>query len=133
VLCDFDAACHPRRRNGEFLAFLKQVATAHPRVKLRVVCGNYGTHSHPNVKAWLARNPRITLRFTPTGASWMNLVEIFFGIIARQAIRRGTSTSVPDLTGGIRIFIDAYSERCQPFAWIKTADKMLTKASWQPG
>jgi hypothetical protein len=102
VLCDFDAACHPRRRNGEFLAFLKQVATAHPRVKLRVVCGNYGTHGHPNVKAWPARNPRITLRFTPTGASWMNLVEIFFGIIARQAI------------------------------WTKTADQMLTKASWQP-
>jgi DDE superfamily endonuclease len=76
-------------------------------VQLHVVVDNYGTHSHPNVKAWLARNPRITMHFTPTGASWMNLVEIFFGIITRQAIRRGTFTSVPDLIGAIRTFIDA--------------------------
>jgi transposase len=122
-------ACYPRHRNGEFLAFLKQVAKAHPRVKLHVVCDNYGTHSHPNVNAWLAKNPRITMHFTPTGASWMNLVEIFFGIITRQAIRRGTFTSVPDLIGAIRIFIDAYNERCQPFTWTKTADQVLAKAS----
>jgi transposase len=81
-------ACYPRHRNGEFLAFLKQVAKAHPRVNLHVVCDNC-THSHPNVKAWLSKNPRITMHFTPTGASWMNMVEIFFGIITRQAIRRG--------------------------------------------
>ena len=121
-------ACYPRHRNGEFLAFLKQVAKAHPRVKLHVVCDNYGTHSHPNVKAWLARHPRITMHFTPTGASWMNIVEIFFGIITRQAIRRGTFTSVPDLIGAIRVFIDAYNEGCQPFTWTKTADQILAKA-----
>ncbi len=121
-------ACYPRHRNGEFVAFLKQVAKAHPRVKLHVVCDNYGTHSHPNVKGWLAKHPRITMHFTPTGASWMNLVEVFFGIITRQAIRRGTFTSVPDLIGAIRIFIDAYNERCQPFAWTKTADQILVKA-----
>jgi transposase len=121
-------ACYPRHRNGEFLAFLKQVAKAHPRVKLHVVCDNYGTHSHPNVKAWLAKNARITMHFTPTGASWMNMVEIFFGIITRRAIRRGTFTSVPDLIGAIRIFIDAYDERCQPFTWTKTADQILAKA-----
>jgi hypothetical protein len=69
------------------------------------------------------------MHFTPTGASWMNLVEIFFGIITRQAIRRGAFTSVPDLIGAIRIFIDAYNERCQPFAWTKTADQVLAKAS----
>jgi transposase len=62
-------ACQPRHRNGEFLAFLKQVAQAHPRVQLHVVADNYGTHNHPNVKKWLARNPRITMHFTPTGAS----------------------------------------------------------------
>jgi hypothetical protein len=121
-------ACYPRHRNGEFLTFLKQVAKAHPRVQLHVVCDNYGTHSHPNVKAWLAKNPRITMHFTPTGASWMNMVEIFFGIITRQAIRRGTFTSVPDLIGAIRTFIDAYNERCQPFTWTKTADQILAKA-----
>jgi len=121
-------ACYPRHRNNEFLAFLKQVAKAHPRVPLHVVADNYGTHSHPNVKAWLARNPRISMHFTPTGASWLNLVEIFFGIITRQAIRRGTFTSVPDLIGAIRTFIEAYNERCQPFAWTKTADQILAKA-----
>jgi transposase len=124
-------ACYPRHRNTEFLAFLKQVAKAHPRVKLHVVVDNYATHHHPNVKAWLARNPRITLHFTPTSASWMNLVEIFFGIITRQAIRRGTFTSVPDLTAAIRTFIDAYNQRCQPFTWTKTADQILTKANRQ--
>ena len=122
-------ACHARHRNGEFLSFLKQVAKAHPRIQLHVVADNYATHSHPNVKAWLAKNPRITMHFTPTGASWMNLVEIFFGIITRQAIRRGTFTSVPDLINAIRIFIDAYNDRCQPFQWTKTADQILTKAT----
>ncbi len=124
-------ACYPRHRNNEFLAFLKQVARTHPRVELHVVCDNYATHNHPNVKAWLAKHPRITLHFTPTSASWMNMVEIFFGIITRQANRRGTFTSVPDLIGAIRAFIDAYNERCQPFAWTKTADQILTKANPQ--
>ncbi|MEU1757375.1 IS630 family transposase [Micromonospora matsumotoense] len=124
-------ACYPRHRNDEFLIFLKQVAKAHPRVDLHVVCDNYATHNHPNVKAWLAKHPRITLHFTPTSASWMNLVEVFFGIITRQAIRRGTFTSVPDLIGAIRTFIDAYNERCQPFVWTKTADQILTKANRQ--
>jgi hypothetical protein len=78
--------------------------------------------------ARLAKHTRITMHFTPTSASWMNLVEIFFGIITRQAIRRGTFTSVPDLVGAIRIFIDAYNERCEPFTRTKTADQILTKA-----
>jgi transposase len=121
-------ACYERHRNDEFLAFLKTVAKAHPRVALHVVCDNYATHNHPRVKAWLTRNPRITLHFTPTSASWMNMVEIFFGIITRQAIRRGTFTSVPDLIGAIRAFIDAYNERCKPFAWTKTAEQILATA-----
>jgi transposase len=124
-------ACYQRHRNGEFLAFLKQVAKAHPRVKLHVVADNYSTHSHGNVKAWLAKNPRITMHFTPTSASWMNMVEIFFGIITRQAIRRGTFTSVPDLIAAIRTFIDGYNQRCEPFRWTKTADQILTKANRQ--
>jgi transposase len=124
-------ACYPRHRNGEFLAFLKQVATAHPRVQLHVVVDNYATHNHPKVKAWLAKHPRITLHFTPTSASWMNMVEIFFGVIDRQPIRRGTFTSVADLTGAIRAFIDGYNQRCEPFRWTKTADQILTKANRQ--
>jgi transposase len=124
-------ACYSRHRNTEFLAFLKQIAKAHPRVKLHVVTDNYTTHNHPNVKAWLAKHPRITMHFTPTSASWMNMVEIFFGITTRQAIRRATFTSVPDLISAIRAFIDGYNERCEPFRWTKTADEILTKAKPQ--
>ena len=98
-------------------------------MELHVVADNYAAHNHPNVKAWLARNPRITMHFTPTSASWMNMVEIFFGIITRQAIRRGTFTSVKDLITAIEIYIDAWNERCQPFTWTKTADQILAKAT----
>jgi transposase len=118
-------ACYPRHRHQEFLTFLKQVAKAYPRVKLHVVCDNYATHKHPAIKTWLDKNPRITLHFTPTSGSWLNMVEIFFGIITRQAIRRGTFTSVKDLIAAIGIFIDGWNDRCRPFVWTKTADQLL--------
>ena len=121
-------ACLPRHRHQEFLRFLKQVAKAYPRRELHIVCDNYATHKHPTVKAWLARNPRITLHFTPTSGSWLNLVEIFFGIITRQAIRRGSFDSVRDLVEAIRRFIDGWNERCEPFTWTKDADTILAKA-----
>jgi transposase len=120
-------ACYQRHTNKEFLTFLKLVAKVHPRVKLHVIVDNYATHKHPNVKAWLAKNPRVTLHFTPTSCSWLNMVEIFFGIITRQAIRRGTFYSVTDLRDAIRRFIDAYNDRCEPFSWTKTADELLSK------
>ena len=122
-------ACYDRHTHAEFLTFLKLVAKAYPRVKLHVVADNYATHKHPRVKAWLAKNPRVTMHFTPTSASWMNMVEIFFGIITRQAIRRGTFTSVKDLIGAIEIFIDGWNDRCEPFIWTKTADDILAKAT----
>ena len=122
-------ACHPRHTHAEFLAFLKQVAKAYPRVPLHVVADNYATHKHPVVQAWLAKHPRVRMHFTPTSGSWLNLVEVFFGIITRQAIRRGTFTSVKDLIGAIETFIDAWNDRCQPFVWTKTADEILTKAN----
>ena len=118
-------ACYPRHRHQEFLRFLKKVAAAHPRVDLHIVVDNYATHKHPDVQAWLARHPRITLHFTPTSGSWLNMVEIFFGIITRQAIRRGTFTSVKDLITAIETFIDGWNDRCQPFTWTKTADELL--------
>jgi transposase len=120
-------ACYPRHRHQEFLRFLKKVAAAHPGIDLHVVCGNCAAHKHPAVKGWLKDNPRVTLHFTPTGCSWLNMVEIFFGIITRQAIRRGTFGSVKDLTAAIGKFIDAYNDRCQPFAWTKDADELLAK------
>src|SRR5215207_4812116 len=118
-------ACYPRHRHEEFLRFLKHVAKAYPRAKLHLVCDNYGTHKHPAVQAWLAKNPRITMHFTPTSGSWLNMVEIFFEIITRQAIRRGTFTSVKDLIAAIETFIDGWNERCRPFIWTKTADEMF--------
>jgi transposase len=122
-------ACYPRHRSDEFLKFLKLVAKTYPRVNLHVVVDNYAAHKHPRVTAWLQRNPRIMLHFTPTSGSWLNMVEIFFGIITRQAIRRGSFTSVPDLTEAIRRFIDRWNERCQPFTWTKTADQILPHAT----
>jgi transposase len=122
-------ACYPRHRHEEFLKFLKQVAKTYPRVKLHIVCDNYATHKHPAVRTWLETHKRITMHYTPTSGSWLNMVEIFFGIITRQAIRRGTFTSVKDLTGAIGIFIDAWNERCQPFVWTKTANQIIPRAT----
>jgi transposase len=122
-------ACYPRHRHEEFLRFLKHVAKTYPRIRLHLVVDNYATHKHPDVQAWLSKNPRITLHFTPTSGSWLNMIEIFFGIITRQAIRRGTFTSVKDLIAAIETFIDGWNERCQPFVWTKTADQILAKAT----
>ncbi len=125
-------ACYQRHTHVEFLDFLKVIAKTYPRVKLHVVADNYATHKHPKVKAWLQRNPRVTMHFTPTSGSWLNMVEIFFGIITRQAIRRGTFTSVKDLIAAIETFIDAWNERCEPFIWTKTADNIIAKAHRKP-
>jgi transposase len=121
-------ACYPRHRHTEFLRFLKQVATAHPRRQLHIVLDNYDTHNHPKVNAWLERNPRIHLHFTPTSGSWLNLVEAFLSIITRQAVRRGTFPGVSDLTAAIRRYIDAWNDRCEPFIWTKDADTILALA-----
>ena len=122
-------ACYPRHRHDEFLKFLKQVAKAYPRKQLHIVVDNYATHKHPKVSAWLAKNKRITLHFTPTSGSWLNMVEIFFGIISRQAIRRGTFTSVPDLIAAIGTYIDSWNDRAHPFTWTKTAEQILAEAT----
>ncbi|MGH3921911.1 MAG: IS630 family transposase [Pseudonocardiaceae bacterium] len=120
-------ACMPRHRHQEFLAFLKQVAKAHPRVQLHVVADNYATHKHPTVTAWLAKHRRVHLHFTPTSCSWLNLVECFFSIVTRQAIRRGTFSSVADLTAAIETYIDGWNETAEPFTWTTTADELLDK------
>src|SRR3954464_362693 len=124
--------CYERHGKAEFLDFLKHVARAYPRRKLHVVLHNYHTHKHDDINQWLAKHPRITLHFTPTSSSWLNLVEVFFGIITRQAIRRGSFESVTALIAAIRAFIDVYNERCRPFIWTKTADEILPRATRQP-
>jgi transposase len=89
--------CFRRHRHREFIAFLESLAKRYPRVELHLICDNYGTHKHPKVRAWLEDHPRFHLHFTPTSASWLNLVERWFGIISQQAIRRGSFTSVAQL------------------------------------
>ena len=123
------AACKPRHRHQEFLAFLKQVARAYPRQDLHLVMDNYAAHKHPAVKDWLAANPRIVCHFTPTHASWMNLVEVWFSLIERQAIHRGAFGSVKELNAKIRAFIEGWNNRSHPFVWTKTAEDILKKAN----
>ena len=129
------AACKPRHRHQEFLAFLKQVARAYPAdvdehgrpIELHLIMDNYATHKRVEIRDWLAANPRIHVHFTPTSGRWMNMVEIWFGIIERQAIRRGSFTSVTDLIAKIRAFINGWNPRAHPFIWTKPADQILAK------
>src|SRR3954454_20281548 len=122
-------ACTERHRHQEFLAFLTQVAAAYPRRQLHVVVDNLSTHNHPAVRAWLARHPRVRLHFTPTSGSWLNLVEAFFSIITRQALRRGNFPPVAALIAAIEHFIGAWNHRCQPFTWTKDPDTVIAKAT----
>jgi transposase len=125
-------ACHTRHRHGEFLDFLKLVVKAYPRRQLHVVVDNYATHKHQRVQAWLARNRRVQLHFTPTYASWLNLVEVFFAILERQALRRSDFTSVEELVAAIGRFCQGWNQRCQPFVWTKDADQILAKLQPPP-
>ncbi len=118
-------ACYDRHGKAEFGDFLKKVARAYPRRELHIVVDNYHTHKHAEINAWLAKHPRISLHFTPTSGSWLNLVEVFFGIITRQAIRRGSFSNVKELVTAISRFIDGWNDRCHPFTWTKTADEIL--------
>ena len=119
--------CALRHRHQEFLAFLQQVARTYPRRQLHVICDNYATHKHPVVRGWLAKQRRIRLHFTPTSASWLNLVEVFFSIVDRQALRRGHFPSIQDLIAAIDRFCQTWNEHCQPFSWTKPAEEILAK------
>jgi transposase len=119
--------CKNRHRHQEFLAFLKHVARAYPDGELHLVMDNYAGHKRLEIRTWLTANPRIQVHFTPTSGSWLNLVEVWFGIIERQAIHRGTFRSVRDLMIKIRQFIDGWSDRKHPFIWTKTADHVLDR------
>jgi transposase-like protein len=122
-------ACYDKHGKAEFLDFLKKVAKAYPRRELHVVLDNYHTHKHDDINRWLAKNSRVTLHFTPTSGSWLNLVEVFFGIITRQAIRRGSFDDVKQLVNAISAYIDGWNQRCHPFSWTKTADQILPQAT----
>ncbi len=121
--------CHPRHRHQEFLRFLKQLDGEMPDKELHLVLDNYGTHKQEDVRKWLKRHERFHLHFTPTGASWMNMVEIWFGILTNQAIRRSSFDSVARLVGAIKAFLSQWNEGAKPFVWTKTAEQILAKAT----
>lgn len=123
--------CYPRHRNEEFLKFLRKVDRETPKeLDLHLILDNYGTHNHPNVKKWLGKHKRFHLHFTPTGASWLNLVERWFGEITRKRIRRGVFKSVPDLVAAIDEFILLNNENPKPFIWTKKAEEILEKVNY---
>jgi len=98
---EITGACYPQHRHQEFLAFLNRLVRAYPRRPLHVVLDNSSTHSTPEVKRWLERHKRVHFHFTPTSASWMNMVEIWFSILTSQQVRRGVYHDVPELIAAI--------------------------------
>jgi len=120
--------CKRRHRHQEFLQFLR-IIDEHtpPHLDVHLVLDNYCTHKHAKVKRWLAARPRFHVHYTPTYASWLNQVEIWFNIITQRAIRRGTFRSVPDLVAKIERFVQAYNRHPHPFVWTATADSIFKK------
>jgi putative transposase len=120
--------CKNRHRHQEYLQFLKQVdANVPPDLGIHLIVDNYATHKHAKVKRWLATHPRIQVHYTPTYASWLNQVEIWFNIITQRAIRRGTFRSVKALIANIDQFVNQYNQASHPFIWTATADSILEK------
>jgi len=120
--------CKNRHRHQEYLQFLKRVDTnVPPDLGVHLVVDNYSTHKHPKVKRWLAAHPRYQVHYTPTYASWLNQVEIWFNLITQRAIRRGTFKSVKELIAKIEQFVIHYNRNSYPFAWTATADSILEK------
>jgi transposase len=123
-------SCYPRHRNTEFLKFLRTINREIPKgLNIHMVLDNYGTHNHPNVKAWLEKHPRFVLHFTPTSSSWLNLVERWFGEITRKRIRRGVFKSVQELVTVIEEYIRCNNEDPKPFVWTKMAEAILEKVN----
>jgi transposase len=113
--------CYPRHTHVEFIDFLKTLAKRYGSRELHLICDNYGTHKHPKVTEWLKEHPNFHLHFTPTSASWLNLVERWFGLITSQAIRRGSFDSVKSLEKAIARYMAEWNEKPRPFRWTKSA------------
>ena len=120
------ARCVPRHRHQEFLRFLRHIEANVPEaLDVHLIVDNYATHKHPKVRRWLAQRPRYHVHYTPSYASWLNQVEIWFHLITQRAIRRGSFRSVKDLVAKIDSFVSHYNAQSQPFAWTATADSIL--------
>src|SRR6266851_3691001 len=121
-------ACQPRHTHAEFLAFLDKIDRQTARKRdIHLILDNYATHKHPTVKAWRLEHPRFHFHFTPTGTSWLNLVERFFAEITRKRIRRGTFRSVPALIAAIRAYVREHNKHPRPFIWTATVATILRK------
>lgn len=122
--------CLPRHRHEEFLKFLRKIDREVPKgLQVHLICDNYATHKHPDVKAWLAKHPRFHMHFTPTSSSWLNLVERWFRELTDKALRRGVFHSVPDLITKIEEYLAAHNHDPKPFIWTATADDILAKVA----
>jgi transposase len=119
--------CSARHTSDDFLRFLKSVAR-HFRGELHVVLDNSSTHKTPQVNAWLEKHPRVHFHFTPTGASWLNMIEAWFSILTRKSIRRGSFDTVRALIRHIQAYIENWNQNSVPFVWTKTADEIVRKA-----
>ncbi len=120
--------CRRRHRHQEFLAFLRHLDASVPTdLDVHLIVDNYATHKHPKVRTWLASRPRYHVHDTPTYASWLNQVELWFRRISQQAIRRGSFRSVNDLVATIDHFVQTYNTHACPFAWTATAESILAK------
>src|SRR5438093_1850006 len=120
--------CRKRHRHQEYLDFLRQIDNnVPPELDVHVIVDNYATHKHPRVKRWLATRPRFHVHFTPTYASWLNQVEIWFNRITQRAIRRGTFRSVKELVTKIDQFVENDNQNARPFVWTATADSIFAK------
>ena len=117
-------------RHQEWLRFLKKIDSNTPKTKqIHLIADNYATHKHAEVKAWLANNPRFHMHFTPTSASWLNMVERFFRDITDKRIRRGVFKSVAELKTAINEYIAAHNENPKPFIWTAKASDILAKVT----
>ena len=122
------ARCDNRHRHHEWLTFLRQIDRETPKDKaLHLICDNYATHKHPTVRAWLAKHPRFHVHFTPTSASWLNMVERFFRDITTERLRRGVFRSLPELISAIKEYIAVHNHDPKPFVWTAKANDILQK------
>jgi len=121
---------HRRHRALEFRKFLDQIDAAVPAgFAVHLILDNYGTHKTASIQRWLLKRPRFQLHFTPTGASWLNLVERWFALLTEQQLRRGIFRSTRNLETTIRSYIDSHNQQPKPFIWTKTADEILASVA----
>lgn len=124
------ARCKKKHRSVDLIAFLRDIDEAVPDgLEIHVILDNLSAHKAAVVKRWLARNPRFHFHFTPTYASWLNLVERFFALLTEEALSRGTHTSIPQLRKAILDYVDVHNDDGKPFKWTKTADEILAKTA----